>query len=298
MHKLKKLMLEIKTNTKLQFLTAIIFIFALNILNSKDEDKDFEYFFKKLYENKLEELNHPVLSLKLRTPDIHLPTPFENKYLPKGYSYELYYGFFRKSEEYYYDDFFYHSHEYAFGGNTTSKLDPNADFGRLLDSWRWGLGWQDGFGYNVNNVEIFLIHKGSFNWTNIMLNFYEEDRAIRTFTNGLRFGQNFGSGIMVKVAGPFHVSMTYEKSLIHRRYVFGQHLVSWGLENILQRSIDLFEYELAYKFGKMYPIFYLAYKTAISSIFYKLREENINFPYQGDRPLVANSFNITFNFIF
>lgn len=291
-------MLEQQNKFQWRFLTAIFFILALNNLEAKDDEKDFEYFFKKLYQNKLEELNHPVLSLKLRNPDIFLPTPFENKALPKGYSYEFYYGFFRKSQEYYYDDFFYHSHEYTFGGNTSSKLNPNADFGRLLDSWRWGIGWQNGFGYDLKNTEIYLIHKGSFNWTNLMYNFYEEDETLRSFTDELRFGQSYGSGVMIKVGGPFHISLTYEKSLIHRRYVFGEHLVSWGLENVLQRAVDVFEYELSYKFGKMYPVYYLAYKTAISALIYRLREDNINFPYNSERPLVANSINVTFNFIF
>lgn len=289
-------MLELNKIQNWQFITAIFFVLSIN-LNAEDDKKDFEYFFKKLYQNKLEEINHPILSLKLSKNDIFLNTGNDN-YFPETYSYEFYYGFFRKQEEYYYDDYIYHSSEYAFGGNTTSKLDPNVNLGKIFDSWRFGFGWQDGYGYKVNNLEIFLIHKGSFNWTNISLNYDPNLPNMNKFTDGLSFGTNFGSGVMVKLLGPFHLEILYEKSHIHPRYVFGEQVSSWMLENILQRWLDFFEYELAYKFGNKYPVYYFLYKTAVSATIYKFREDNMNFPFKSSTPIISNGININFKFVF
>jgi hypothetical protein len=280
---------------KWQLVAAIFFIFSFN-LNCENTNKDFEFFFKKLYKDKVEGKNQPLLAFNISSNFIYLPNIKDKKYLPKTFSYEFFYGFFRESDEFYYDDFTYHSSEFAFGGNTSSKLDPNKDLSKIYDSWRFGIGWQNGYKYNLNNLEIYLVHKGTFNWTNLELNYNSELHNINKFQSGLKFGTSYASGVMIKVSGPFQLGIMYEESQIHPKYTFSHQLLSLTIESILQRGIEFFEYDLIYHTGKMYPIYNFIYKTSISAILYKVREQNVNFPISSPHPIVNNS--ITLNFVF
>lgn len=287
-----------RNNFKIWQLIAAIFFINAYFLICETTDKDFEFFFNKLYRDKIEGVNKPLLAVKLSTNEIYLPDNSRNNYFPKTFSYEFYYGFFRENDEYYYEDFTYHSSEYAFGGNTSTKLNPNQDLSKVYDSWRYGIGWQNGYKYDLKGVEVYLVHKGSFNWTNLALNYDSELKNMSKFQKGLKFGTSFGSGVMLKVTGPFNFGLFYEKSLIHPKYTFGNQLLSLGIESILQRSIELFEYDLIYHTGKMYPIYNFIYKTSISALLYKLREQNMNFPISSSHPIVVNNISVNFTFVF
>lgn len=287
-----------RNNFNLWQLVAAIFFINSYYLNCETTDKDFEFFFNKLYRERIEGINQPLLAFKLSSNEIYLPNNSKKNYLPKTFSYEFYYGFFRENDEFYYEDFTYHSSEFAFGGNTSSKLDPNKDLSKVYDSWRFGVGWQNGYKYDLNGVEIYLVHKGTFNWTNLELNYYSGLKNINKFQDGLKFGTSYGSGVMLKVIGPFQLGVMYEESLIHPKYTFSHQLLSLTIESILQRGIEFFEYDLIYQTGKMYPIYNFIYKTGMSALIYKLRENNINFPISSSHPIVNNNISVNFTFVF
>ncbi len=281
-----------KNKIKWQFF-ATIFLFSLLNLHS-EENKKFEYFIKKLYQDRLEAINDPVLAIELLNPSI----TYNSTKLPNSFGLQIDYGFSRESTEFYYEDFFYHSHEFAYGGNISSKIYPNNDDSRILDSWRFGMGWQNGYGYNFNKFKVYLIHRGTFDWTNLKLNFPTNEANMNKLEGNLRFGTSFASGIMISIAEPFNLGFYYEKSQIQPRYTFLNQIVSWGLENALQRAPDIFEEELVKEFQNYYPILYFIYKSSVSYLLYELRENNMNFPINSSNPLVIESFKVDLRFIF
>lgn len=278
---------------KWQLITAIFFINTLYLI-SEENDKKFEYFFKKLYQEKIEAINNPVLGVEFLNPHIS----YDGKELPKNLGIQMFYGFFREVSEYYYEDFVYHSHEFAFGGNITTKLNPESNSAQIFDNWRFGLGWQNGYAYNFENFKLYLIHRGTFNWNKITLNYIPENNNLRRIQNDLRFGNSFSSGLMLQVYKPIHIGLFYEKSLVHLRYTFINNMVYWTIENVIQRTPDFFEESLVKRYQNMYPIYYFLYKTSVSLIMYNLRRENINWPLESPEALVIHSFKVDFRFIF
>lgn len=275
------------------FIVILCFLSFANNLKS-EEDKKFEYFIKKLYQSRLEAVNNPVLALEILSPTIRL----QNDILPKSFGLQVFYGFARESSEFYYEDYIYHSHEYAYGSDISTRLTGPTQENKILDLWRFGVGWQNGYAYKFNKTKLYLIHKASFDWNNLHLNYEHSNADIRKTSGELRFGTSFSSGVMLNVIEPFYFGVFYENSLINVRYTFLEHLATFGIENVLQRTPDIFEEELAMEFQNYYPLVYFLYKSAVSYTLYKLKEKNVNFPLKSSNPLVIESFKVDLRFIF
>lgn len=276
-----------------QLITAIFYLISIN-LYSKD-DKKFEYFFKKLYQDRFETYNSPVLAVDLIKPQFNY-SDFQD--FPGSIGINIFYGFSRESSEFYYENFTYHSHEFAFGGNVSSKLLPESSLDKILDYWKFGVGWQNGYAYNLDFFKIFLIHQGTMNWNNLELNYQTDIQNLEKLQGDLRFGTSYSSGVMINLYKSINIGLFYEDYLVYPRYTFSNHILSWTIENILQRTPDYFEEELVKEFQEYYPIYYFIYKTSISSLLYHFRKGNMNWPINSSEPLNYNSIKIDLRFIF
>jgi len=213
---------------------------------------------------------------------------------------EFYYGFIRIDKETGNPYIFKHQSEYLFLGNISADfktLDINSD-GLLTDSWRFGFGLNDGFGFldSEDEPELYLNHATAFSFLRTDFDGtsdIDEDAAfIEKFDTQFKFGQVYSGGIRYKILPIIHLNAQYEMSQYYTDYQFFPWFGMWLTDNILQRWIDYFEKDLISVTGDNYPWIKFVYKNFISLISYQIRKHEMYFPFSSGAPLYFDSYKI------
>jgi hypothetical protein len=189
-------------------------------------------------------------------------------------------------------------------GNFSTDLSGNQKSSDLItNSWRFGIGWASGFGYDLGNgFEIIPYHQNSLDWTIVNMQSTPSNPAdiITTdlFNKTLRFGNSFQGGIQLKFINNIGIDVAYERSIIYSR-----HLVwKWGGSELIEATgqwlIDKFVEDILDSTPNAVPIVNFLLKNALSYGIYELRQEKMNWPFETAAPLVINQFKLGINFMF
>lgn len=275
-----------------------IILLSLFTLSKAADDESFAAYLLKLYDTEYSSDNRVVLDFKFAAlqNDFNSGEPLD---LPNSYGLGIYYGFTRKTEKLYYEDFYYHSLEYAFIENRNSRLLNNNSDQQRLNMWSFGFGWADGHSFNLSsdyNVE--FVHDISINWTKSYFPGFPNQEVLLDFQDNWRFGNNFRTGLNIPITDNFQLEARHEMNINFNQFYFFPWILSFGVDNALQRLPKLFEKGLVKNLGKSYPIVIWLYKSFISYSVYRLRAENSYWPASGEESLNSSGFSLNFKFLF
>lgn len=248
-------------------------------------------------------VNIPVFELNYGPERMNFGSTF-NSTFEENYSTEIQYGFLRFDKELSQNGLLYFSSERVFFGNSSSrfKIPRVSDNTIKTDMYRYGGLYNNGFGYgDANGSKILFSHSSSIFWTESDIeNFANNDndnRLLYGFEKENNFGMSYSTGIIYTLdKGNTSLEFKYQHNVVWTDFYFTDWFGSWLLENLIQRTPDLFNDFFIRQFGVYYPIIYQFYKTAISYIIYEGRSNNSYFPFGNTEVLTQRSFRLGIKF--
>lgn len=286
--------------TKLIYALAFFFLISANSWSEEQEsigDIISRYF------NTEENVNIALLELSYGPERMSLYSDFGSSF-EENFVTEIQYGFFRYDKRLSRNGLLYFSSERAFFGNSSSRFKPTPvnDYTIKSEMYRYGGTYYSGFGIGDEKGSKFLFSHGSsiMQVQSDIENFtYSENdnRLLYEFETKTNFGMSYSSGIIYLFGeGVTSIELKYQHNVIWTNFQFVEWSGSWLIENLLQRTPDLFHDYFISKFGIYYPIIYHIYKTGISYLIYEGRSRNSYWPFKGSEVLTQRGIRLGVKF--
>lgn len=200
---------------------------------------------------------------------------------------------------------FKHESRYLFLGRSSVDYLSSEEVGDDLksNSWRFGIGWQKGYGYNISkNVDFLLYNSDGLVWTRVEFqdnaSSTQDQQKMDDFNETFRFGDFFEAGAKLKLFDPLSLNASYERHIVFPRHMFWY----WALSEIIEE----FAKGIADEFSKVVlraspiagPIVDFALKNGISYGIFELRKKNMNWPIESVPPLLYDTYRVGLSFTF
>jgi hypothetical protein len=279
------------------FIIILVYCFAYAIQAQEPEEKGpwapLHLFIKNFYSKPDFVNNNTYLQFAggistINANKVDISDNFHSTYMA-----ELRYGFIRYNEELPVSGIFSHAKDYAFISTISStfkvlNINPT---GLVTDTWRFGFGIENGYGYYspFGKPFILLKHNGSIAWTHI--DFYglgsdgNNKNYMQRYDDMFRFGGIWSGGVDVHITENILLSADYETSVIYPDFKPLQWTGMFIFDNATQRWIDYFEPQALQMFGKSWPFVKFAYKNFVSYVVYNMRRNASYWPFESDRPI-------------
>lgn len=245
-------------------------------------------------------VNIPVFELNYGPERMNFESNFNSDF-EENYSTEIQYGFLRFDKEFSQNGLLYFSSERVFFGNTSSrfKIPKVSENSIKSDMYRYGGLYNNGFGYGGS--KILFSHSSSIFWTESDIenfaNNENDNRLLNKFEKENNFGMSYSTGLIYTLGnGITSLEFKYQHNVVWTDFYFTDWFGSWLIENLLQRTPDLFNDYFIKKLGFYYPIIYQVYKTAISYLIYEGRSNNSYWPFGNTDVLTQRSFRLGIKF--
>jgi hypothetical protein len=179
--------------------------------------------------------------------------------------------------------------------------------GGLLNSQVYTLGLlaSNGYGYKISgDFCILLTHGTGVSWNSIDFTnpngIIAEDNVgtLETMSDGVRFGELFETGIKLRLLDNIGVYMAYSENLIMPRHLFWYWAMGSTIEGVVQELATYFVNSAIATSPELVPILYFVIKNGLSYGYHRLRENNMNWPFNTAAPMFEKSFNVGVSFIF
>jgi hypothetical protein len=282
-----------------------LFLFSQEYEEEEEEDGlgekilDKFYFYPKLPENLV------TLDLVYGFSNIDLPDGFEGLSISKTYDLEFRYGFTRINDEIKVPGRFYYASEYAMLSNSSTFLKPNIwiSTGINIDSWRFGIGYKNGYGYMMpNDQRLTLYHSGMLTWTSIDFEQIPVDEYQRSFVNQfderIKFGMSYEGGILYNFYENFNFNMAFDQSLVYPYHEFMKWAGAATIDLIFQRTVDFLGDDLLEKYPDLFPFINFLVKNGYSYFVYSLREDKMYMPFNSSPSLSYDHFKLGITIFF
>jgi len=164
------------------------------------------------------------------------------------------------------------------------------------ESFRFGIGTNDGFGYEGSTVSFIPYLSQAVTWTR--LNNYddalskEDEEALDWIKGKYRFGDKSVFGIKAEISSLIQLNADYELAIVFPRHKFWYWAGSTVLVQTGYNFLARFTESLVDKEPVWGPIANWVLKSAYLYGYYLLRKDNMNWPFSTDAPLRYDSFNI------
>jgi hypothetical protein len=208
---------------------------------------------------------------------------------------------------------------FVFLGNFSKDLSKSTDNSAKLNAeiWRFGVGWLEGYGYQIGKSAIIPYTSNSFVWTRIKSNDYyvidptasyvplnkiglskNDSETLDLFNDSFRFGTMTEGGIRVQLIPLISFNAGYERAIVFPRHMFWKHVGSMAIEWAGIGAIDFFVREIMDDSPAAGPIISFILKNGFSYGLYQLRREKMNWPFNTAEPLTLDTwrFGLTFTF--
>lgn len=289
----------------LKFIILFVLLFHCSKLFSQMEDESRgERFINNFYSKPDHVLNQVFLASKYGLSQLNSFNFTPKVVFDPTQNLEFYYGFIRIDDKTGDPNLFKHQSEYIYLGNisTDFKTLEIENIGIPTDTWRFGFGLNDGFGFIWNDTPtLYLNHSTAFTFARIDFDGLPANNDdyiyAKRFDQKFKFGQSYSGGVRYKLYSIFHLDAGYEISQYYGTYEFLPWFGMWITDNVLQRWIDYFERDLISVLGTNYPWVKFAYKNFISLVSYQIRKHEMYFPFKSEAPLYFESYNIGISLI-
>lgn len=282
------------------FVISLIIISQSNSLS--EEDNSISEIISR-YFNTDENVNIPLLELSYGPEKNSFYSGFNSSF-ELNYGTEIQYGFFRYDKKLSKNGILYFSSERAFFGNSSSRFKPTSVSDRTIKSemYRYGGIYNNGFGLGEERGSKFLFsHSSSIMQVQSDIeNFtYNENdnRLLYEFETETNFAMGYSSGVLyVFGEGVTSLELKYQHNVIWSNFQFVEWSGSWVIENLLQRTPDLFHEYFISKLGGYYPLVYFVYKTGVSYLIYEARSKDSFWPFKGSKSLTQRGVRLGIKF--
>jgi hypothetical protein len=206
---------------------------------------------------------------------------------------------------------------FVFLGNFSKDFSKTTNNSAKLNAeiWRFGVGWLEGYGYQIGRSAIIPYTSNSFVWTRLKTNYFElpndtsyyadfpkilpnEVKTLDLFNDAFRFGTMTEGGIRIQFIPLISVNAGYERAIVFPRHLFWKHVGSMAIEWAGIGAIDFFVHEIMDDSPAAGPIISFILKNGLSYGIYQLRREKMNWPFDSAEPLTLDTwrFGLTFTF--
>lgn len=283
------------------FFVFIFCVFALapvfsqsNVLHNNWND-DFEMFD---VENPTVEINYGISRLKHKK--------FSGKLSDAGVV-EIRLGF-NKTNEVQKSKFIKNFHDVTiFIKNISTEINNNSNKVNEYKSETWMAGYSNnsGYGYFWGDFAIIPYNGYSFVWNSFncpdlkpdSMNYLPE-KPLSRINKSVRFGTSSEAGIKIQPFKFLTINGAFETNVIFPRYMVWKHAVSLIIEFGSQKAADEFVNEIMKSSPAAAPFISFLLKSGISYGFYKLKQENMNWPFKTEAPLTYETFKVGMTFTF
>ncbi len=170
------------------------------------------------------------------------------------------------------------------------------------DLWRFGLGWDKGYGYGSDDASLILFNGYGLHWSRLRIEGTLTDSAdsglVAPFDGTFRFGTKAEGGIKARVIPNLSIDASYERSIVFPAHLFWKWLGSSVLEVAGQEVLDGFVRKVLQSSPRAAPVVGFILKSGLSYAFYELRKDKMNYPFDSSPPLRHDSFKVGLTFIF
>ena len=221
-------------------------------------------------------------------------------------------------DTYYEDNIIEFEEKYVFASKISTDLKSSNvsidEMKSVLD--RFGFASRSGYGYKLGQFEILPYHATGFAWSRLVMKTYPSqfymvavppityDQAVtdtdilNLFQNTFRFGTVWEGGVRCDVSNFFSLNAGYEAAIIFPRHLFGYHLLSFAIEEGGLGLLDHFIDEVGDSSPYAAPVVNFVLKNGFSYLFYSLKKDKMNWPFDTAAPLTYETFKFGVTFTF
>ena len=202
------------------------------------------------------------------------------------------------------EDIIDYKYSYLFLSNVSTDISGTPEANKIESNlWRFGFGWANGYGYRLGSSSAVIPYNSySFAWSRLdVKNFPANQNDINKlsmYNDSFRFGAGSEAGLKIKVIPLVNFDVAYERSVIFERHLFWKWAGSALIEGAGHWALDAFVDKIMDSSPYAAPVVGFVLKSALSYGIYELRQEKMNWPFNGAAPLSYDQFKfgITFNF--
>lgn len=189
---------------------------------------------------------------------------------------------------------------------TNSDIDVLGNGGKINTSINsYGLYDEKGYGYLLGgDASIILTHGGSINWNTIEYTNpegvvdFEERNKLERYRDQIRFGDSYEAGIRVRVIDNIGFYGSYSENIIYPRHLFLYWSVGYLIEGIGHGIANTLINKIKKSSPYLVPVAHFLIQNGISYGFYRLRENNMNWPFNTTEPLIQQNYRLGLSLIF
>ncbi|MDX9923910.1 MAG: hypothetical protein RBS48_04035 [Ignavibacteriaceae bacterium] len=188
-----------------------------------------------------------------------------------------------------------------------------------FDNWRFGIGKREGYGYDLGALSILPYTQSGFVWTRVEMedypagiwitplddyfpspgqSAYNDYKILQRYDKDFRFGTLVEGGVRFETASVVSISAGYEAAVIFPRHLFWKHLGSLVIEETGKGALEYFIERVMDSSPAAAPIINVILKSAYSYAFYALKKDNMNWPFNTEKPLTYETFKFGVTFVF
>jgi opacity protein-like surface antigen len=185
---------------------------------------------------------------------------------------------------------------------TKSNSDNSISKNIRTEMWRFGLAWTTGYGYDLGELSIIPYNSASISWSrvkfkDVLLDSIDANIAER-YNESFRFGTGAEAGVKIQIIPLISLEAGYERSIIFERHLFWKWAGSGIIEVASQGALDHFIKKIGKSTPAALPIVSFVLKSALSYGIYELRQEKMNWPFNGAAPLSYDQWKVGVTFSF
>jgi opacity protein-like surface antigen len=202
-----------------------------------------------------------------------------------------------------------HNYKFLYLSNESNKLSGKEALGAEIESnmWRFGFGRSGGYGYKlVESSTLILCYSYTLNWSNIDFKYPDirtfapdpDTDVLNLYDESFRFGTSSEAGIRIKVIDNLMLDAGYERSIVFQRHLFWKWAGSVIIESAAQGLLDGFINEIFKSSPAAGPVVYFLLKNALAYGIYELRQDKMNWPFNGEAPIAYDQFKFGVTLVF
>lgn len=191
-----------------------------------------------------------------------------------------------------------------------TSIDRSYDFKTELI--RGGFGWRNGLGYHTGHLSVIPYTQTGMVWSKLDNNSYpassdnnlsyqdlrNDIEILNRYADNYRFSVANEAGVKVELGPMLAFSGGYEINTIFPRVKTWEMLGTFGIEYTAYGLLNEFIEEIEFSTPEAAPIVSLVLKSALHYTFYKLRQEDMNWPFNSEAPITYESFKLGMTFTF
>jgi hypothetical protein len=307
---------------KTLLLIAGIFFFA-NILlvaqkNDSTDNKWYEFGHKDWFKFDWKFHGRPFVELNYGLSSIKLNNLVSN--VADNGMFEIKLGYITLND--FQADVFTFNEKLIFGSKLSADYKSgNVSLSNLKSvTYRFGFEKRSGYGYKFDKISIMPYNSQGLIWSRIDMVDYPAEPVIpwqlwlsinmslenakrdtdllNLFHNSIRFGTVNEAGVRFDYDKTLSVNLGYETAVIFPRHMFWKHLGSAIIEDAALSAVDHFVDEIADASPYVAPIASFLLKNGCSYLFYSLKKDKMNWPFDTVAPLRYETFKFGVTFTF